>query len=144
MPHPDVGDISRRRVIAGLPVATALSCLVGACASAQSPPRLAGSPTSDGRIEIESSKVPLGAVVVVSADHPMVVAQPAPGKFVAFSAACTHVGSIVSAKPGSTMLVCPSHGAQYDGMTGRVVRGPAKSPLAPIRVASVNGVLTLG
>ena len=46
--------------------------------------------------------------------------------FAAVAAVCTHLGCIVSATPDG--LECPCHGSRF-ARDGRVVRGPAPSPL---------------
>jgi Rieske Fe-S protein len=91
-------------------------------------------------VQVQQSQVPVGTAVVVSG---YVVAQPVPGQFVAYSAACTHRGVTVSAGNGTTLL-CRAHGSEFDGATGAVLQGPASGPLAPVPVNASNGVLTIG
>lgn len=80
------------------------------------------------------SAVPVGgAVVAKGADgKSIVVAQPRSGTVVAFSAVCTHMGCQVA--PQGAKLVCPCHGSQYDAFTGKVLQGPAPSPLPSVPV----------
>ena len=49
----------------------------------------------------------------------------------AMSAVCTHLGCTVRRQEGG--FVCPCHGSRYDE-EGRVVGGPAPSPLAYYRL----------
>src|SRR4051794_18658089 len=51
------------------------------------------------------------------------------GKYLAFSAVCTHRRGIVDYDATAKKLVCPKHGSQFDGTTGAVVKGPADDPL---------------
>lgn len=54
---------------------------------------------------------------------------------------CTHQQCTVS-NASSGVYTCPCHGSQFDP-SGRVVRGPAASPLQPFSSALFNGVLTI-
>lgn len=51
----------------------------------------------------------------------------------AISSICTHFGCTVQWDAESNKFNCPCHGSQYDAQ-GRVVRGPAKRPLALLPV----------
>jgi cytochrome b6-f complex iron-sulfur subunit len=144
---------NRRAIIAALPGLILLPGAVVACSPPASSP-IAPSPTAaeaSGQparspatamdaVQVQQSQVSVGTAVVVSG---YVVAQPVPGQFVAYSAACTHRGATVSAGNGTTLL-CPAHGSEFDGATGAVLKGPASSPLAPVSVSASNGVLTIG
>jgi cytochrome b6-f complex iron-sulfur subunit len=144
---------NRRAIIAALPGLILLPGAVAACSSSASSPTALSPSAADagGRparsqatalsaVQVQQSQVPVGTAVVVSG---YVVAQPVPGQFVAYSAACTHRGVTVSAGNGTT-LHCPAHGSEFDGATGAVLNGPASSPLAPVSVNPSNGVLTIG
>lgn len=147
------GDItsSRRTVITALPGVMVLPCFLAGCASeapssAPAEPAPSGSsnsPAADGQ-HLDAAQVPVGSAIVVSGAKPVVVAQPTAGQFVAFSASCTHRGTTVAAEPGSTTLLCPAHGSEFDAATGKVLKGPATAPLASVPVTNADGVLTLG
>ena len=71
-----------------------------------------------------------------------VVAQPVAGEVVAFSAVCTHAGTVVEAA-GGLELRCPNHGSRFDAGDGAaVLNGPAADPL-PSVPAAVEGDLVL-
>jgi Rieske Fe-S protein len=56
----------------------------------------------------------------------------------AFSAVCTHQGCLVDRVTART-IICPCHGSAFDTTTGKVVTGPASSPLAPVAVTVRDG-----
>ena len=96
-----------------------------------------GSPAeSDGGSQqgITLASVPVGGFVAATgADgKPVIVARPQQGTVVAFSAVCTHMGCQVV--PTDGRLSCPCHGSQFDGLTGRVLAGPAKTSLPAVTV----------
>ena len=65
------------------------------------------------------------------------------GAFVVYSAACTHTGCEVSGwHDAERRLVCPCHGSEFDVHdAARVVGGPARKPLAMLRVTAGEGRL---
>ncbi len=65
---------------------------------------------------------------------PAYALQPQPGRFVAVSTVCTHAGCTVQYQ-SPNRLVCPCHGAEFDALTGAVIRGPAQTPLPTIPIA---------
>jgi Rieske Fe-S protein len=74
---------------------------------------------------------------IILADQEIVVTQPSPGEYVAFSSICTHEGCPVDAIENGT-INCPCHGSMFAIADGAVVAGPAPSPLAPVEV-TVDG-----
>jgi thiosulfate dehydrogenase (quinone) large subunit len=93
---------------------------------------------SGTRIGLASS-VPVGGAASFtdpSNQDPAYVVQPSAGKFVAFSAICTHEGCTVNAPTGSPLeFHCPCHGSIFNAVTGEVVQGPAVEPLPQIPIA---------
>jgi len=93
--------------------------------------------TADGLVAL--STVPVGGAVSVSlpGDNPGIVARPTSATAVCFSAICTHQGCTV--KPAGKTLNCPCHGSTYDALTGKVLSGPAPSPLPSVAVTVDKG-----
>lgn len=82
--------------------------------------------------------VPVGGSASATLDgKPILLAQPTAGTVVGFSAICTHQGCTV--KPDGLKLACPCHGSVYDATTGKVLQGPAPSPLAKLTVTVSGG-----
>lgn len=79
-----------------------------------------------------TSSVPVGGGTILTGKK-IVITQPQPGTFRAFTAVCTHAGCTVSAVSGGT-INCPCHGSKFDITNGAVVNGPAASPLAPVSI----------
>ena len=93
------------------------------------------SPSASGSTKaiVKLDDVPIGGAVAAQAPSgAVIVAQPAEGRVVAFSAICTHQGCKVA--PAGVTLNCPCHGSKFDAMTGRVLNGPAKADLEPVAV----------
>jgi len=96
-----------------------------------------------GGASVPLADVPVGEAVVVDVDGTRyVLAQPVGGEVVAFSASCTHAGTIVE-PAGGLELRCPNHGSRFDAGDGAaVLNGPAADPL-PSVPASIEGDLVV-
>lgn len=143
---------TRRAVLAALPGIAILPVAVACGTSSTTDDSSSGSTTdsgttgasaSGGGARIPVAQVPVGSAVVISGAKPYVVAQPTDGKFVAFDAACTHQGATVAAQDGLT-LQCPAHGSMFNGGTGAVEKGPAKTALASVAVKLDGENLVVG
>jgi nitrite reductase/ring-hydroxylating ferredoxin subunit len=67
----------------------------------------------------------------------LLITQPKKGVFKAFKGICTHQGGKLTSLSGPN-LFCPLHGASFDSTTGKVLTGPASSPLKSYKV-TVSG-----
>jgi Rieske Fe-S protein len=79
-----------------------------------------------------TSQVPDGGGTIIDAKR-IVITQPQPGSFKAFTAICTHAGCFVNSVSNGT-INCPCHGSKFSITDGSVVHGPATRPLAPITI----------
>ncbi len=71
----------------------------------------------------------------------LLVARTADTTFVALSAGCTHQACEITGFSGQ-IYVCPCHGSRFD-TSGRVVNGPAVTPLPQFQTQFSNDVLTI-
>ena len=138
----DRRTILRAAGVLGVGVAGAGS--LAACASSASgesaaPGAMGGggtsAPSSAGSV-VKVADVPVGGGIILAGE--LVVTQPTPGMFKAFSATCTHKQCAVS-KVESGQIVCSCHGSHFDITTGApTAESPAKAPLEP-RTATMSG-----
>ncbi len=89
-----------------------------------------------GAVLAATADIPEGGGVVF-AKQKVVVTQPQPGEFKAFSSLCTHQGCAVKDVSGGT-ITCPCHNSTFDAATGSPSGGPATQPL-PAREITVEG-----
>ena len=90
---------------------------------------------------IPTTGVPVGGGTILS-DRKIVLTQPTPGVFKAFTAVCTHAGCTVSTVESGT-IVCPCHGSSYHIQDGSVANGPASKALAPVAITVAGGQISL-
>jgi|SRR3954465_8161901 Rieske Fe-S protein len=144
-------DLSRRTVLAGacgscaVAVAGCSTYITGHAAPSELPtvPTVGaaapGTATDDAKgtgTLAATADIPVGSGKVIT-DADVVISQPTAGKFVAFSATCTHQGCSVSTITGNTVN-CPCHGSSFALADGSVVKGPATNPL-PEKDIRVSG-----
>jgi len=82
-----------------------------------------------------------GMALVQSSSGSFLVGRTSQDACTVLTSVCTHQQCTVS-NMSSGIYVCPCHGSEFD-TTGRVVRGPAGSPLRQFASTLANGVLTI-
>ncbi|MDY5785698.1 MULTISPECIES: Rieske (2Fe-2S) protein [unclassified Corynebacterium] len=78
--------------------------------------------------EVAATEVPVGSAVILDK---VIIAQPEPGKFVAYSATCPHEFQKIS-EVHDEVVRCPAHGATFAVADGSVVSGPVVRGLREI------------
>ncbi len=152
----DIEDRTTRRAFclqaASLAAAAgALGPLLSACSGPMSPSDVPSLPVVNGTritgavtVTVDASS-PLAAVgsaaFVQSSIGGFLVAHTAQATFVALTSVCTHQTCTITGFSNQN-YVCPCHGSTFD-VNGRVVVGPAASPLHQFPTQFANGVLTI-
>jgi thiosulfate dehydrogenase [quinone] large subunit len=154
--------LPRRSFVTGIGAVVALLVsggLLGGLARLLTPTRTIGEGTApratggaahpgSGRTSRPAGSAPIGSVKTLPINSarpftdprtgaPAVLIHLANGRFVAYSAVCTHAGCTVAYDRARGELICPCHGSIYDPRHGaHVVAGPAPRPLpmVPVRV----------
>ncbi len=103
------------------------------------------SPTGEvpdgGTALTRTSEIPVGGGKVFAGEK-VVVTQPEPGTFMAFSAVCTHQGCTVSGVEDGT-INCACHGSRFRVADASVAGGPARKPLPPRQITVESGSIRL-
>jgi Rieske Fe-S protein len=130
--------ITRRTVLAAGAAGAGVAALA-ACSNGGSGSPAAATSQPSGKSLTAITAVPVGQCksVELPDGSPAVVFRSGADAAACFSAICTHEGCTVA--PNGTKLDCPCHGSQFDAATGKVLRGPATSPLARIDVSVADG-----
>lgn len=106
--------------------------------AAPSPPRdTMPAPRSSGQSLAATSQVPVGGGIIL-AEARLVLTQPEPGTYKAFSATCTHQGCTVGSVADRT-ITCFCHGSAFSAVDGSVKKGPADKPLPEVGVVVQDG-----
>ncbi|MGB3444075.1 MAG: Rieske (2Fe-2S) protein [Actinophytocola sp.] len=87
-----------------------------------------------------TADIPVGGGAVLQAQQ-VVITQPSPGEFRAYSAVCTHQGCVVNDVVGGT-INCNCHGSKF-GLDGSVSQGPASAPLPSVAVKVTGDQISL-
>jgi cytochrome b6-f complex iron-sulfur subunit len=82
-----------------------------------------------------------GAAMVRSSGGAFLVARTAQDSFTALTSTCTHEACTITGFDSSN-YVCPCHGSRFN-TAGRVLNGPATSPLRSFATQFSNNVLTI-
>jgi len=120
------------------------NALRAALAVALAPATVLFSPKASaaGHKVVKLSALPIGGTYTFTTSAqgiPAIAFRTKTGVF-AYSMICTHQGCTVSYVKSSKSLVCPCHAAKFDPLKkGRVISGPAESPLSSIKLAIKSG-----
>ncbi len=90
----------------------------------------------------KTSEIPEGGGLVL-ADQGVVITQPKPGMFNAFSSSCTHAGCPVDNVSDGT-INCNCHGSKFSIEDGSPVSGPAQTPLPEKPLIVAGSKISLG
>ncbi|SEF59516.1 cytochrome b6-f complex iron-sulfur subunit [Bryocella elongata] len=84
----------------------------------------------------DAQKLPMGSVMMFKfGPSPAMLIHHLDGKWVAFTAVCTHLGCTVQYEAGPDRIHCACHGGVYNSQTGANVSGPPPKPLLAYKVA---------
>lgn len=133
------GPCTRR---AALAAAGVVAAGVAGCSGSAGGDKPAGAAGRAGSTTGSTADIPVGGGRVFPAQK-VVVTQPAPGSFQAFSAVCTHQGCTVL-DVQANVIQCPCHGSRFSGADGSVVQGPAQRPLTRLPITVSGGSFTAG
>ncbi|MET8731202.1 Rieske (2Fe-2S) protein [Streptomyces parvus] len=136
--------LGRRTVVAAVGAAGAAAALTacgggsddGGGSETVEQPGNGGEQQGGGAVLAATADIPEGGGMVFAAQK-VVVTQPKPGEFKAFSSTCTHQGCAVKDVSAGT-ITCPCHNSTFDAATGSPTGGPATQPL-PAREITVEG-----
>jgi len=134
---------SSRRALIARAGAVSLTGVLAACGGDDQPPSSTSKtpgaapattggprpPTSPAPLTTKS-KIPVGGAVSYGADG-VIVAQPTAGKFVGFSAICTHQECVLTNIKGDR-IKCGCHQSEFSAKDGRVLNGPANRSLPKV------------
>jgi cytochrome b6-f complex iron-sulfur subunit len=84
----------------------------------------------------DAQKLPLGSVLMFKfGTAPAMLIHHEDSRWIALTAACTHLGCTVQYEPQADRIHCACHGGVYDPYTGANVSGPPPKPLKLFKVA---------
>ena len=137
--------VSRRsflKGIAAIPVIGALVAPLAAAGQYAYPP--ASLSKGPGKVQVKGGdEVKVGERLDFNYDQePYTLFRNSETEFVAVSRVCTHLGCTIAWQEQDDFFECPCHGARFD-QTGKVLRGPANSPLARLTVTVEGGHVTV-
>lgn len=123
--------LPRRAVLCGL-----LALAGSAACGSDKPPRVGGTGSAKPGEELARlANLPAagGALVETPGNGILLIVRGKDGAVRAFDPRCPHKGNLVS-PPVAGVIDCPTHGSAFDGESGEVRKGPAKTGLKEIPV----------
>jgi len=146
-------EMQRRTFLKTTGAAVACACLASTGLS-QAMEKLMAQPLPPDSYRIEGNKLILdlskvpklqetGGSASLEADKKkIIIVHPAEQDYKAFMNKCTHMGSSLAYKPQDGFIQCPLHGSRFD-MSGKVLKGPAKTPIAQFKTTLNKSELTV-
>lgn len=137
--------VARRTVVAAVGGAGLAAVALTACGSSDDGGKSVADKPADGagggagKELAKTADIPEGGGKVIG---DVVVTQPKPGEFKAFSSKCTHRGCAVKGISDG-IINCPCHNSQFSAADGSVKKGPATTPLAPASITVDGGSIKL-
>ncbi|WP_396124771.1 MULTISPECIES: Rieske (2Fe-2S) protein [unclassified Corynebacterium] len=89
--------------------------------------------------EMDISDVPVGSAIIRDG---IILAQPEPGVYKAYSADCPHQHSQITEVDGD-LVRCPTHHSEFSIVDGAVLTGPARDPLKDFEISTVGTTATI-
>lgn len=141
---PHTPEMTRRVLLSAIGVAALAStgCTSGGGIPETADPSTAGTAASDRVILGPVADIPVGGGVIYEIVD-VVVTQPEPGTYQAFTAVCPHLGCLVGEVDAAGIL-CRCHGSRFALSSGDVVAGPSSTGLREVDVRVEDGLLILG
>jgi Rieske Fe-S protein len=141
---------SRRTLLQGLGAAAAAAAILPGCGTSGS--NLATAKPSScggGALCIDLTQTanqalasPGGALLVDGTTDIIMVIRTSATDVIALSSLCTHAGCGLDFNASQQTLDCPCHGSRF-GEDGRVLAGPARTPLRVYTASLVNDMITI-
>ncbi|MGZ4516922.1 MAG: Rieske (2Fe-2S) protein [Mycobacteriaceae bacterium] len=134
--------VTRRQVLCGAALGLLAPGALAACSAGhvgESPVVSSAPGTRLGAL----ADVPVGGGTLVNGPAGKVLlVQPTAGTVKAFDARCPHAETVVGTPVGG-VITCPGHGSKFDGKSGALEQGPARTGLlsVPVTVSGSDVVL---
>lgn len=92
----------------------------------------------------DAQKLAAGSVLMFKfGSSPALLIHHSDGRWVSFTAVCTHLGCTVAYESDLDRIHCSCHGGVYDAYTGKNVSGPPPKPLKAYKVAIADTGVTV-
>ncbi|MER7005583.1 Rieske (2Fe-2S) protein [Dactylosporangium sp. NPDC000555] len=122
-----MSDTTRRAVLAGAVGVTA-SSVIAACGGGDSGSNSTAKDSTPSGPIAKKSDIPVKGGKIVTVGGGIVITQPEPGTFKAFTAICTHQLCVVT-DVANNSINCKCHGSTFSAVDGSVTNPPAPAKL---------------